>query len=99
MTSQAPFIILSQRGWNGHPVGRRAGSGTSPGSASGTIPEPSGCGIAAINAGVYGCWGARQTSRVGPDSTIKTPQDALTLGKKINWAASGPAASRCRAPP
>jgi tripartite-type tricarboxylate transporter receptor subunit TctC len=28
---------------------------------------------------------------VGPDSTIRTPQDALKLGKKINWAASGPA--------
>ncbi len=28
---------------------------------------------------------------VGPNSTIKTPQDALALGKKINWAASGPA--------
>jgi tripartite-type tricarboxylate transporter receptor subunit TctC len=28
---------------------------------------------------------------VGPDSTIKTPQDALALGKKINWAAGGPA--------
>jgi putative tricarboxylic transport membrane protein len=28
---------------------------------------------------------------VGPQSTIKTPQDAMKLGKKLNWAASGPA--------
>ena len=28
---------------------------------------------------------------VGPNSTIKTPQDAMKLGKKMNWAASGPA--------
>lgn len=28
---------------------------------------------------------------VGPASTIKTPQDALKLGTKINWASSGPA--------
>jgi putative tricarboxylic transport membrane protein len=28
---------------------------------------------------------------VGPASTIKTPQDALKLGTKINWAAGGPA--------
>jgi tripartite-type tricarboxylate transporter receptor subunit TctC len=28
---------------------------------------------------------------VGPNSTIKTPQDAMKLGKKLNWAASGPA--------
>jgi tripartite-type tricarboxylate transporter receptor subunit TctC len=28
---------------------------------------------------------------VGPNSTIKTPQDAMTRGKKMNWAASGPA--------
>jgi tripartite-type tricarboxylate transporter receptor subunit TctC len=28
---------------------------------------------------------------VGPGSTIKTPQDAMKLGKKMNWAASGPA--------
>jgi tripartite-type tricarboxylate transporter receptor subunit TctC len=28
---------------------------------------------------------------VGPNSTIKTPQDAIKLGKKMNWAASGPA--------
>jgi len=28
---------------------------------------------------------------VGPNSTIKTPQDAMKLGKKVNWAASGPA--------
>jgi tripartite-type tricarboxylate transporter receptor subunit TctC len=28
---------------------------------------------------------------VGPNSTIKTPQDAMKLGKRMNWAASGPA--------
>jgi tripartite-type tricarboxylate transporter receptor subunit TctC len=28
---------------------------------------------------------------VGPASTIKTPQDAMKLGKRMNWAASGPA--------
>jgi tripartite-type tricarboxylate transporter receptor subunit TctC len=28
---------------------------------------------------------------VGPNSTIKTPQDAMKIGKKLNWAASGPA--------
>jgi tripartite-type tricarboxylate transporter receptor subunit TctC len=28
---------------------------------------------------------------VGPNSTIKTPQDAMKVGKKLNWAASGPA--------
>jgi len=28
---------------------------------------------------------------VGPNSTIRTPQDAMKLGKKMNWAASGPA--------
>jgi tripartite-type tricarboxylate transporter receptor subunit TctC len=28
---------------------------------------------------------------VGPNSTIRTPQDAIKLGKKMNWAASGPA--------
>jgi tripartite-type tricarboxylate transporter receptor subunit TctC len=28
---------------------------------------------------------------VGPTSTIKTPQDAIKLGKRLNWAASGPA--------
>jgi tripartite-type tricarboxylate transporter receptor subunit TctC len=28
---------------------------------------------------------------VGPGSPIKTPQDAMKLGKKMNWAASGPA--------
>jgi tripartite-type tricarboxylate transporter receptor subunit TctC len=28
---------------------------------------------------------------VGPNSAIKTPQDAIKLGKKMNWAASGPA--------
>ena len=28
---------------------------------------------------------------VGPNSAIKTPQDAMKLGKKMNWAASGPA--------
>lgn len=28
---------------------------------------------------------------VGPGSPIKTPQDAIKLGKKINWAAGGPA--------
>jgi tripartite-type tricarboxylate transporter receptor subunit TctC len=28
---------------------------------------------------------------VGPNSPIKTPQDAIKLGKKMNWAASGPA--------
>src|ERR1700682_6456750 len=27
----------------------------------------------------------------GPNSTIKTPQDAMKLAKKMNWAASGPA--------
>src|SRR5947209_7647434 len=26
---------------------------------------------------------------VGPNSPIKTPQDAMKLGKKMNWAASG----------
>lgn len=28
---------------------------------------------------------------VGPNSAIRTPQDAIKLGKKLNWAASGPA--------
>jgi tripartite-type tricarboxylate transporter receptor subunit TctC len=28
---------------------------------------------------------------VGPSSPIKTPRDAMKLGKKINWAAGGPA--------
>ena len=28
---------------------------------------------------------------VGPNPTIKTPQDAMNFGRKINWAASGPA--------
>jgi tripartite-type tricarboxylate transporter receptor subunit TctC len=28
---------------------------------------------------------------VGPASTIRTPQDAIKLAKKINWAAGGPA--------
>ncbi|HLH94135.1 MAG TPA: tripartite tricarboxylate transporter substrate-binding protein [Xanthobacteraceae bacterium] len=28
---------------------------------------------------------------VGPASAIRTPQDAMKLGKKINWAAGGPA--------
>jgi tripartite-type tricarboxylate transporter receptor subunit TctC len=28
---------------------------------------------------------------VGPNSTVRTPQDAMKLGKKLNWAASGPA--------
>jgi tripartite-type tricarboxylate transporter receptor subunit TctC len=28
---------------------------------------------------------------VGPNSSIKTPQDAMKLGRKMNWAASGPA--------
>jgi tripartite-type tricarboxylate transporter receptor subunit TctC len=28
---------------------------------------------------------------VGPNSPIRTPQDAMKLGKKLNWAASGPA--------
>jgi tripartite-type tricarboxylate transporter receptor subunit TctC len=28
---------------------------------------------------------------VGPNSAIRTPQDAMKLGKKMNWAASGPA--------
>jgi tripartite-type tricarboxylate transporter receptor subunit TctC len=28
---------------------------------------------------------------VGPAFTIKTPQDAMKLGKRMNWAASGPA--------
>jgi tripartite-type tricarboxylate transporter receptor subunit TctC len=28
---------------------------------------------------------------VGPNSPIKTPQDAMKLGKRMNWAASGPA--------
>src|SRR6202051_4731499 len=28
---------------------------------------------------------------VGPNSAIKTPQDAMKRGKKMNWAASGPA--------
>ncbi|HEY6257296.1 MAG TPA: tripartite tricarboxylate transporter substrate-binding protein [Xanthobacteraceae bacterium] len=28
---------------------------------------------------------------VGPNSTIRTPQDAIKLGKRLNWAASGPA--------
>jgi tripartite-type tricarboxylate transporter receptor subunit TctC len=28
---------------------------------------------------------------VGPGSPIKTPQDAMKLGKRMNWAASGPA--------
>ncbi len=43
-----------QRGWNRHAVGGRAGSGTSPGSASGSTPLPSGRGTAAISASVYG---------------------------------------------
>lgn len=28
---------------------------------------------------------------VGPNSAIRTPQDAIKLGRKLNWAASGPA--------
>jgi tripartite-type tricarboxylate transporter receptor subunit TctC len=28
---------------------------------------------------------------VGPGSAVKTPQDAMKLGKRMNWAASGPA--------
>jgi tripartite-type tricarboxylate transporter receptor subunit TctC len=28
---------------------------------------------------------------VGPDSPIRTPQDAVKLGRRLNWAASGPA--------
>jgi tripartite-type tricarboxylate transporter receptor subunit TctC len=28
---------------------------------------------------------------VGPNSPIQTPQDAMKLGKRMNWAASGPA--------
>jgi hypothetical protein len=41
-----------QRGWNRQPVGGRAGSGTSPGSASGIVPAPSERGTAAISASV-----------------------------------------------
>src|SRR5580704_296430 len=28
---------------------------------------------------------------VGPNSTIRTPQDAMSIGKRLNWAAGGPA--------
>src|SRR5438128_9456344 len=41
-----------QRGWKRQPDGGRAGSGTSPGRASGRKPLPSGCGTAPISASV-----------------------------------------------
>src|SRR5581483_1017070 len=39
-----------QRGWKRQPVGGCAGSGTSPGRASGSVPAPSARGTAAISA-------------------------------------------------
>src|SRR6185295_3613730 len=46
------------RGWKRQAAGGWAGSGTSPGSASGRKPLPSGWGTAPISASVYGCRGS-----------------------------------------
>src|SRR5439155_713983 len=62
-----------QRGWNRQAAGGRAGSGTSPGRASGRSPRPSGFGTAPIRASVYGCNGSDHNGCVGPVSTI-TPR-------------------------
>ena len=51
-----------QRGWKRQPGGGRDGSGTSPGSASGSVPAPSACGTAPISASVYGWSGVAQSS-------------------------------------
>ena len=53
-----------QRGWKRQPLGGCAGSGTSPGSASGRTPAPSACGTAAISASVYGM--QRRAPRAAP---------------------------------
>ena len=58
-----------QRGWKRQPLGGRAGSGTSPGSASGRKPAPSAWGIAAMSASVYGCCGAPRARASAPIST------------------------------
>ena len=56
--------------WKRQPGGGRDGSGTSPGSASGSVPAPSARGTAPISASVYGWSGDAQSACVGAVSTI-----------------------------